>query len=140
MRSKRFPIDFLSRATRFYTQLCWSIRQSVRAFFQVFAVFGLNAPTSNTAHAHPHATGVAAYTALFSLRSSRPTRHTKTKPTSLTMCAFRPTGGGHQSTPSVFDSVASRLRVITTWPSSTSTTESQISRIVIYIYASLNRR
>ena len=56
---------------RLYTLLCRSVGPSVTLyFFWVFAVFGLTAPsndgvTSIKAPAHPHATGLAVYPALY---------------------------------------------------------------------------
>ena len=74
---------FWSRATQLYTPLCRSIRPSVRpsvgpsvTLYFFFGFCGLwphcscpnDQVTSNTAPAHPHATGVVLYPALFQMR------------------------------------------------------------------------
>ena len=74
---KNFQGKFLVACTRLYTPLCRSVRRSVgplvrhTLLFRRFIAFWPyrscpNAPeTSNMAPAHPHATGVAVYPALF---------------------------------------------------------------------------
>ena len=69
---------FQWRSTRLYTPLCWSVGPSVCHTLLFWHLWGFwlyrscpNAPlTSNMAPAHPHATGVAVYPALFKRESA----------------------------------------------------------------------